>query len=439
MTMFFNNTSVNIIKEIDTTGCWWCSSAVMFCVRNGKNSIREITGPGNEDYEYDSQFLINGKPIAQARLPECPTCKGLLATGYGIENVDCPELKAAREAMNSPFAGIKESAEKIKPLLGLMGDGYYVLADTLCLPSDGDGRFFYDVPGELTQYDAVCDDYYCDCNLSCCRHYPLFLYPTQSSSLINDERVEYYVQMMKTEKEPPRALGFLYTGFMNLLLDGHHKACAAASLGKYVRCLTIIPADGCKFTPDQQIRGIDLRDSNPYIKTIMFAELETEAEPGMRFLDIYGNKKTEKKGPSLQIYDLTKHRIHYGPDAYPTVRDISTLLTASAKIKGIIPEMDLESITSLIKDDSDEADAYLEAVIRYLASTDHEKGYKTAAGILRKGDGRGRHRRLRAALLFLMNDRSEETEQLMADFYVTHEEQDDLMDLVNSYWKDARD
>ena len=437
--MLFNKPSVNILREIDTSGIWWCSSAVMFSVRNGKNSIREIIGPGNENYEYDSQFLINGNPIAQARLPECPTCKGLLATGYGIENVDCPELKAARESMNSPFSGIMESAEKIKPLLGLMRDGYYVLADTLCLPSDGDGRFFYDVPGELTQYDAVCDDYYCDWNLSCFRHSPLFLYPTQSSSLISNERVEYYVQMMKSENEPPRALGFLYTGFMNLLLDGHHKACAAASLGKYVRCLTIIPADGCMFAPDQQIKGTVLKNSNPFIKTIMFAELQTEAEPGMRYLDIYGNKIIEKKGPFLQSYDLTKTRIHYGPDVYPTVRDLSTLQTASAKMKGIIPEMDYGSITLLIKDDSDEADAYLEAVIRYLAATDCEKAYKTAGDILRRGDGRSRHRRVRAALLFLMDDRSEETEQLMADFYVNHEEHDENMDLVNSYWKKEAD
>jgi len=64
--MLFNKPAVNILREIDTSGIWWCSSAVMFSVRNGKNSIREINGPGNENYEYDSQFLINGKPIAQA-------------------------------------------------------------------------------------------------------------------------------------------------------------------------------------------------------------------------------------------------------------------------------------------------------------------------------------------------------------------------------------
>ena len=35
--MFWNNTEVNIIKEIDTADNWWCSSAVLFSVKNGKS------------------------------------------------------------------------------------------------------------------------------------------------------------------------------------------------------------------------------------------------------------------------------------------------------------------------------------------------------------------------------------------------------------------
>ncbi len=433
--MFFNSTSVNILREIDTGGNWWCSSAVMFSVKNGKNTIRERYGPANEDYELDSQMQINGMPVVQARLPECPTCKGMLAAGYGIENIDCPELKAARECMNSPFVSITDSAEKIKPLLGLLGDGYYVLADTICLPSDGDGRFFYDVTDDFRLYDAVCDDYYCDWQLYCVRHFPLFLYPTQSPSLINNERVEYYARMMKTDEEQPRALAYLYQGFMNLLLDGHHKACAAASIGKYVRCLTIIPSDGCWFAPGQDTRGIDLRKANPYIKTVMFAGIETEAEPGMRYLDIYDKRNKEKSGPSFRKYDFVKGGIHYGPETNPTIRDITTLLNAGSIVKERLPELDDSVIKAWIKEDTEEAESYLEAALHYLAATDHERAYKLASDILRKGDGDKRHRRVRSALLFLMDDKSEETEQLMADFYVAHEEQDENRDLVNSYWK----
>ena len=433
--MLYKNTSVNILREISTGGNWWCSSAVMFSIRTGKNTICEKYVQVNEDYEYGSQLLINGKPIVQARMPECPTCKGMLAAGYGIENIDCPELEAARECMNSGFISITDSAEKLKPLLGLLEDGYYVLADTVCLPSDGDGRFFYDVTDDFRLYDAVCDDYYCDWQFYCIRHFPLFHYPTQSSSLINNERVEYYAQMMKTEEEPPRALAYLYKGFMNLLLDGHHKACAAASIGRYVKCLTIIPADGCVFAPDQNIRGTDLRKTNPLLKEIMFAGLETEAEPGMCYLDIYEKIFNQKKGALFKSHDFIMAKIHYGPETYPTIRDIMTLQNGKGNVKDRLPEVQDSVIAAWINDDSDEADGYLEAALHYLAVTDHEKAYKLAGDILRKGDGRMRKRRVRSALLFLLDNRSEETEQLMADFYVAHEEQDENRELVNSYWK----
>lgn len=427
--------SVHIIKEIDTSGNWWCSSAVMFLVENGKNTICERYGPENDDYECSSQMLIDGRPVIQARLPGCPTCKGMLAAGYGIENVDCPELKAARDCMNSGFVSIKDSAEKIKPLLGLLEDGYYVLADTISLPSNGEGKFFYDVSGELRSYDSVCEEYYCNWNYKSIRHFPLFLYPTQSASLINNERVEYYARMMNTGTNPPRALAYHYAGFVNLLLDGHHKACAAASLGEYVRSLTIIPVDGCKFAPEQQVRGIDIRQSNPYVKMLMFGELETEAVQGMRYMDIYGRRKNEKTELPYQKYGQAETAIHYGPEKYPTVRDLMVLMNPDMNISVTLPEIDLAVIRELLDENTDEADSYLEAVINYLAATDHDKAYRLAGDILKHGDERRRQGRIRAALLFLLDNRSDETEQLMVDYYLSHEEHDENWHLVNSYWK----
>ena len=144
--MFWSKPEVKIIKEIDTAEQWWCSSAVLFSVKNGKNTIRNRFGPLDKDYEYYAQLQLNGKPLAQGKYPECPTCKAMLATGYGIENIDCPELEAARTCMNSGFVSITDSAEKIKPLLGLLRDGYYVLADTICFPSDGDGEAEHPCP-----------------------------------------------------------------------------------------------------------------------------------------------------------------------------------------------------------------------------------------------------------------------------------------------------
>lgn len=434
--MFCDSTKIKILKEIDTADQWWCSSAVMFSVKNGKNIIGERSSKQNEDYEYFSQMELNGKPLVQGKYPVCSTCKGMLATGYGIENIDCPELVAVRECMNSKFISIMDSAEKIKPLLGLLSDGYYALADTICFPSDGNGHFFYEISNELMFYDAACYGYYCSQDLSCVEHFPLFLYPTQSASMINSERVDYYAELMRSDKNPPRALAYHLYGFMNALLDGHHKACAAASVGKYVRCLTIIPCDGSQLELETADRKVRYSQSNPKIKTLVFAGLKTDVD-GLHYLNVY-KKETVSLTVPYQKYPLTNIRVRYGPDTYPTVRDIAALLCANNKVKGVLPSFDTDIISGMISRDTDDMDRYLEAILHFVAYVDQKKAYKISSTIVKKGDGYMRHRRVRAALKFLLNYRDDETEQLFTDFYLDHKENDEIMDIVNSYWKNNK-
>ena len=432
--MFWNKPEIKIIKEIDTAEQWWCSSAVLFSVKNGKNTICDKFGAMDKDYEYYSQVQLNGKPLAQGKYPEYPTGAAMLATGYGIENIDCPELEAARTSINSEFVNIMDSAEKIKPFLGLLRDGYYALADTLCFPSDGEGHFFYEVPNELKYYNAACYGYYRDFN--CIHHFPLFLYPTQSSSLINKERVDYYREMMGSQKEPPRALAYHMYGFMNLIIDGHHKACAAASLGKCVRCLTIIPWDGCNYVENTVLRGVNFKVSNPQVKTLLFAGLKVDVEEEIHYLDIH--KERGESNISFRRYPLTETVIHYGPAEYPTVRDLAILMEAGNEIKGLLPEFDPDVISRLNFEDTDIADSYLQAILHFVAFVDQASAYKLASLIVKKGDGYMRHKRVRAALLYLLNFRSDETEQLFVDFYLNHKEQDENWDIANSYWKDSK-
>jgi len=435
--MFWNKTEVNILKEIDTTDTWWCSSAVLFTVKNGRNTISEKFGPFDKDYECYGHLQLNGMPLIQGKFPECSTCKAMLATGYGIENIGCPELVEARDCMNSGFVSITDSAERIKPLLGLLCDGYYALADTICFPSDGGGNFFYEVPDELKYYDAACYGYYCSWDYNLIDHFPMFLYPTQSSSLINDERVEYYKEILQSDAEPPRALAYHYHGFMNTLLDGHHKACAAASLGKHVKCLTIIPCDGYLFDRNTLKRGTNLKEVNPVVETLAFAGLETEAENDLRYLDVH---KELKGRPEItyQKFDLIGKKIHYGPSTYPTVRDIATLVDAENKYKGILPGFDPDCISRLVDEDTHDADRYLEAILHWLSSTDKEAAYKLSRSIVKKGVGRMRRDRMCAALKFLLTVRCEETEQLFADLYIAldnNKEYDEIIKIVDSYWK----
>jgi hypothetical protein len=162
--MILNRTRVEMIQNIDVSNIGWCNEAVIFHVINGKGSFTHRISEEDDEYdEYDfySQLLLNGKPIIQAKYPICPTCSGMLATGYGIENIDSPELKRVREVMNSDYQGISKSFEKIKPLLGMLTSGYYVLADAKLFPTDGQGNFFYSVPNKNslnpTLHPLVCD------------------------------------------------------------------------------------------------------------------------------------------------------------------------------------------------------------------------------------------------------------------------------------------
>ena len=43
--MFWSKPEVKIIKEIDTAEQWWCSAAVLFSVKNGRNTSRNRFGP----------------------------------------------------------------------------------------------------------------------------------------------------------------------------------------------------------------------------------------------------------------------------------------------------------------------------------------------------------------------------------------------------------
>lgn len=122
--MFSRSPEIKIIKDIDTSDKWWCDSAVLFSVKNGKNTICELAGREDDDYEYNLQMQMNGVPLVQGHFPCCPTCKGMLAAGYGSENVDSPEFEAARNCMNSAFISVWDSAYKAARSIVKKGDGF---------------------------------------------------------------------------------------------------------------------------------------------------------------------------------------------------------------------------------------------------------------------------------------------------------------------------
>ncbi|WP_295153500.1 hypothetical protein [uncultured Ruminococcus sp.] len=253
--MLFSGKKAPTVKaERKIVPCGNIKSGIVFSVKGGLGRLRNELGKADDDFNTNLITMLEDTPLIQAEVPCCPTCQSLLMAGYGIENADCPELRAVCDAINSDFIDIDHSFEIMRPLLGLLDDGYYLLADAECIPTDGEGHFFWDIDPKLKKYDAAVSMYYISeedgCDFFTYENVdPTFLYPTQSASLFNAERVEYYREHNLSNENAPRAIAYNEFYGISALLDGHHKAAAAALNGQRVKCLLIIPSFEQFFKP----------------------------------------------------------------------------------------------------------------------------------------------------------------------------------------------
>lgn len=410
---------ITVICEIDAAKYPWCDSAVLLRVINGKAALTRRCGEEDENYyAIFSQILLNGKPLVQATLPVCPTCSGLLAAGYGIENISCAEVEQVRQTVNGGFTDIRAAAEQLSPLLGLLSDGYYVLADVPHYPTDGEGRFFYDVPNELTSMYAACDSFYDHELITSVNSFPAYLYPTQSDELLNDERVQYYVDEFRCGKKP-HGIAYHEAGFISALLDGHHKAAAAAQLGIPLNYLTIIGMTGksCRF---------DVNTREKIEQTACFSALSIDASQ----LDESHQFSARKQGLQPEEFRLiTGKALRYRGKSkiYPTLSELTGIYAADLQFTQITDEL----IESKINSNSSDDHAEIRKVMEYNRFHDPD----LAERIARKIIAADRHDLPnREAFKTLLRNKSPENEQIFLDYIVAHSPGDECWDIVNAYW-----
>lgn len=414
---------IEMIGEVDVTDMERYSSAVLISVRNGKGALTHRIGPEEkDDYYYNSQLLLNGKPIIQSRYPECGTCRGMLAAGYGTENIDCPELNEIRRRINADFVDIKTSAEILKPLLGLLEDGFYLLADIPHYPANGSGEFFHCITEKLTYADGT-QDYYISSHPMCFQadSFPAYLYPTQSAELYDRERINYYIERFKSPENAPRAVAYYETGFFSALLDGHHKAYAAAMLGRTVNCLTIIPVSGVYF-------------EYPYKTRIPEA------------VSFGGKKLSVKDYPCLKYAGhSTEHMEEFVIEKFPVSEN--ELSTAISAVKGVYPtvaELAAMSYLELTEDDfsdemidkqfdypSEESALRLALALKHFLKAEPSKARALAIRIIKRSS---EDIAIAAAYRTLTHFKDEETEQLFIDYILENDEHSKFFGIVDSYW-----
>ena len=246
MKMPWNREAVRVLPaKLDLTQQPWCRDALLLHIR-GTGVLRweRRLLPANADpYETPLCLTLRGAPLLSWLAAVCETSESWLCTGWGLDTAECPELDALRETLNGGFTRLEEAVPALSPLLELLPEGVYVLAESDAYPAGGCGQFFWGVsdclePNPATALVWLSDDDY-DYNYE--RIPPKFLYPSQRRSRLDMERVDYYKERLRQDGPLPHGLAVYVTEGMSVLLDGHHKAAAAALLGRTLPCLTVLP------------------------------------------------------------------------------------------------------------------------------------------------------------------------------------------------------
>lgn len=419
---------VKILKNLDTSSLHWCNEAVLILVTDGIGAlaVRRQNVPDSYYGSLSNCVLeLNNTPLAQARLPGCPTCAGMIATGYGIENSNSPELKNISEQLNSAYIDITTSVEIMKPLLSLLPSGLYVIADSIMYPTDGNGHFFWDVSNQLMENSATAavltEDF------EYVGGFPSFLYPSQSNEHFDEQRVKYYAERLSQAGNWPRAISYHFGEFMSVLLDGHHKVAAAALLGKETLCISIVPMSAMSYKPgDTALRTVD---------EIYFSDIKIDSNdvpPSiLKLLKHTFGKTLNKEHVTYKQTNLIskpweqkyKDTIKYYPGLYELAESITLGI-------GNITE---DLITECLINQSEENLRKLRFIVSHLA----RKGDERLKGLaLKCGKLNTDPKLMEVSFKALIQIRDDsDVENFFIDYLVDHNDKHDLLKkIADSYW-----
>ena len=378
---------------------------------------------------FSSEIKLNNTPLVQINAPYCPTSNSLLATGYGIENANCQELMEIQKEINADFISLENSIKTMEPLLKLFETGFYLIAEAECYPTDGNGNFFWNVPNKLTDSPATGLAYLRDTDTYCVFNQPVYLYPTQTTDCYNEERVKYYIDKFNNEdNNEPRAIVYNFGGFINFVIDGHHKACAAALLGKPLKCLLIIKGEYSQnYGEDNQI-FLNFLSSN-----IRKEDIPIKYQP---FL-----KEKEKNWGSMIINEGTVNKRQWEDKYINSVKKYPSLIEYATKVDDLIYEnieISDELINYCLINFDMDSQVKARKIFRNLEFLDMEKAKDFAVRYAKASLKQEISNKLKLVMYnFLVNMKNNsEVEQIFIDYIVYNEDRDDpVLELINSYWE----
>ena len=404
---------------------------------NGAGKLREVRKEvKNLKNGYLSQIRLNNVPLIQMNKEYIPTIESLLATGYGIENANCKEILEIQGKINSDFISLENSIKTMTPLLKLLDNGFYMIADAECYPTDGNGNFFWNVPNNMVLNPATAEKCLMDDDFTYIAGQPAYLYPTQTTDVYNPKRIEYYIEKLKkmNDNNEPRAIVYNFGQFINFIIDGHHKACAAALLGKPLKCILIKKAG--YFSSYEKGKWISkLYFFSIFEKSILknvpkkylpFKKDEMEIEK-LNEIQLENGKVNKRKWENKYL-DSVKN--------FPSLEKCANIVNASINFEFKITDELIKKYVNIFDENSQEMMKKIIYILMYTESL--EKLQKIVIKYAKNSLNHKIDKDLKLMIydiLFQMKNNTE-VEQIFIDYIVYNEDRDDpVLKLANSYWK----
>jgi len=224
----------------------YCREGALVQLTGGLDRL--ISRNGGKEAAHSSLYTryalcLGEELLADVNLGKICTLGSILHAGYGNGLMNEVACQAASEQVNEPFQDLSAAVQRMAPLLGLLASGLYLVADCELQPvyrSWGDPHHCLHEPvlscDEAKAFDG-----------SRTWDIPFYFLPIQRASVLNPDRVRHYMeQMQQASWRASRAIALYLNGSFSLLLDGHHKAAAAAALGTGLRTLMIFPLQNGK-------------------------------------------------------------------------------------------------------------------------------------------------------------------------------------------------
>ena len=397
---------------------------------NGKGKLTVEIGKTEPNiWQAPSKIKLNDIPLIQSKVSDIPTWCNLLATGYGIENANCKELLEIQEKINSDYINLETSINNMKPLLTLLESGFYLIADAICYPTDGE-NFFWNVPNNLKEFLTAGPVYLGEGTYVFDQ--PVYLYPTQTTNSYNKDRVDYYIEKFKNSADnKPRAIVYNFEEFINFIIDGHHKACASALLKEAVSCILIIPD----------------RIFNNYHKNtcLNFSGILVNYKDIPKKYTQYIRK--EKFSPSqekIEINDGIVNNREWEKEYINSAKHYLSLLDY-ANIIDIMQDNEIEVndifINNCLENFDKDSQIKMKKLLYLLEFTDIKKAQEIALKYARKTlreEEIDKELKQLTYRILLNNKNNEEVENIFIDYIVYHSDnkEDPILNIINSYWEE---